>query len=134
KEIVGQPIINPLAAMEWCMTGVDIGQTSGVLGCGIEVRIRGQNSIMGGNAPLYIVDGVPFDGQTLGSSNSSVTIIPLGNISPLNAINPDSIESIEVLKDADATAIYGSRGANGVVLITTKKGNQGKTKLTITSR
>src|SRR5690606_34676364 len=134
KEIEGQPIINPLAAMAGRMTGVDIDQTSGVPGSGFEVRTRGQNSIMGGDASLSIVDGVPFDGQTLGSSNSSFTIIPLGNISPLNAINPDSIESIEVLKDADATAIYGSRGANGVVLITTKKGNQGKTKLTITSR
>src|SRR5690606_21796448 len=121
KEIETQPVSHPLAAMQGRMTGVDIVQTSGVPGSGFDVRIRGQNSIMGGNAPLYIVDGVPFDGQTLGSSNSSVTVIPLGNISPLNAINPASIESIEVLKDADATAIYGSRGSNGVVLITTKK-------------
>src|SRR5690554_1934385 len=88
KEIETQPVSNPLAAMQGRMTGVDIVQTSGVPGSGFDVRIRGQNSIMGGNAPLYIVDGVPFDGQTLGSSNSSVTVIPLGNISPLNAINP----------------------------------------------
>lgn len=134
KEIEEQPVINPLAAMEGRMTGVDIVQTSGVPGSGFDVRIRGQNSIMGGNAPLYIVDGVPYDGQTLGSRNSSGTIIPGGNISPLSSINPASIESIEVLKDADATAIYGSRGANGVVLITTKKGKEGKTELTVSSR
>ncbi|HLV38548.1 SusC/RagA family TonB-linked outer membrane protein [Xanthomarina sp.] len=133
KEIETQPVTNPLAAMEGRMTGVDIVQTSGVPGSGFEVRIRGQNSIMAGNAPLYIVDGVPFNEQTLGSRNSSGTIIPGGNISPLNAINPSFIESIEVLKDADATAIYGSRGANGVVLITTKKGQQSKTKFTINS-
>src|SRR5690606_35417408 len=134
KEIEEQPVINPLAAMEGRMTGVDIVQTSGVPGSGYDVRIRGKNSIMGGNAPLYIVDGVPYDGQTLGSRNSSGTIIPGGNISPLSSINPASIESIEVLKDADATAIYGSRGANGVVLITTKKGKEGKTELTVSSR
>src|SRR5690606_18339844 len=92
-----------------------------------------QNSIMAGNAPLYIIDGVPYDAQSLGSISSSGLIIPSGNISPLNAINPATIESIEVLKDADATAIYGSRGANGVVLITTKKGKQGKTNFTISS-
>lgn len=133
EEIEKQPINNPLEAMQGRMTGVDIVQNSGVTGGGFEVRIRGQNSIMAGNAPLYIIDGVPFDSQSLGSSGSSVTIIPEGNISPLNAINPDAIESIEVLKDADATAIYGSRGANGVILITTKKGKSGKTSFTINS-
>lgn len=134
KDIEKQPVNNPLEAMQGRMAGVDIVQTSGVPGSGFEVKIRGQNSIMAGNEPLYIIDGVPYDSQSLGSSFSSISIIPEGNISPLNAINPASIESIEVLKDADATAIYGSRGANGVVLITTKKGKQGKTKLTIGSR
>lgn len=133
KEIEKQPVNNPLEALQGRMTGVDIVQTSGVAGSGFEVKIRGQNSIMAGNAPLYIIDGVPYDSQTLGSNDSSGTIIPGGNISPLNAINPANIESIEVLKDADATAIYGSRGANGVVLITTKKGKEGKAKFTINS-
>ncbi|MEO5789258.1 SusC/RagA family TonB-linked outer membrane protein [Gelidibacter sp.] len=133
KDIQGQPVNNPLEALIGRLTGVDVVPTSGVPGSGFEVKIRGQNSIMGGNAPLYIIDGVPFDSQSLGASNSSLTIIPSGNISPLNAINPATIESIEVLKDADATAIYGSRGANGVVLITTKKGKQGDTKFTINS-
>lgn len=134
KEIEQQPVNNPLEALQGRMPGVDIVQSSGVPGGGFEVRIRGQNSIMAGNAPLYVIDGVPLDPATLGSGNSSGTIIPGGRISPLNALNPDSIESIEVLKDADATAIYGSRGANGVVLITTKKGQKGKTKWTLTSQ
>lgn len=133
EEIEKQPVTNVLAAMQGRMTGVHIVQNSGVPGGGFEVRIRGQNSIMAGNEPLYVIDGVPYPSQTLGSRTTSGLIIPGGNISPLNAINPDMIKSIEVLKDADATAIYGSRGANGVVLITTKKGKAGKTKFTISS-
>ncbi|MBB4120010.1 TonB-linked SusC/RagA family outer membrane protein [Mesonia hippocampi] len=133
KEIENQPVNNPLEAMQGRMAGVEVVQNSGVPGGGFEVKIRGQNSIMAGNEPLYIIDGVPYDSRTLGSGNSSGAIIPGGNISPLNAINPGIIESIEVLKDADATAIYGSRGANGVVLITTRKGKEGKTKFTINS-
>lgn len=133
KEIEKQPVNTPLEALQGRMAGVNIVQTSGVAGGGFEVKIRGQNSIMAGNTPLYIIDGVPYDSQSLGAKNSSGTIIPGGNISPLNAINPAIIKSIEVLKDADATAIYGSRGANGVVLITTKKGKQGKTNFTIGS-
>ncbi|MGC1633629.1 MAG: SusC/RagA family TonB-linked outer membrane protein, partial [Gelidibacter sp.] len=131
REIEGQSVNNPLEAMQGRLTGVDIVQNSGVPGGGFEVKIRGQNSIMAGNEPLYVIDGVPYDSQTLGSEQSSGSIIPRGNITPLNAINPDIIESIEVLKDADATSIYGSRGANGVVLISTKKGKQGKVSLTL---
>ncbi|MDC8000111.1 SusC/RagA family TonB-linked outer membrane protein [Aequorivita todarodis] len=133
KEIENQPVNNPLEALQGRMAGVNIMATSGVPGGGFNVRIRGQNSIMAGNEPLYIIDGIPFDSQSLGSPLSSAGIIPVGAISPLNAINPASIESIEVLKDADATAIYGSRGANGVVLITTKKGKAGKTKFSFSS-
>lgn len=132
-EIKIQPVNNPLATMQGRMAGVDISETSGVPGSGINIRIRGQNSIIAGNAPLYIIDGVPFDSQTMGYGDTSGAIIPGSNINPLNAINPASIESIEVLKDADATAIYGSRGANGVVLITTKKGKEGKTRFSIQS-
>ncbi len=131
KDIEKQPVNNPLGALQGRMAGVDVVETSGVSGSGFEVKIRGVNSIMAGNSPLYIIDGVPFDSNSLGASTSSLTLVPGGNISPLNAINPANIESIEVLKDADATAIYGSRGANGVVLITTKKGKQGKTNYTI---
>ncbi len=133
EEIENQPVNNPLATMQGRMAGVDISETSGVPGSGFNIRIRGQNSIIAGNAPLYIIDGVPFDSQTMGYSDTSGAIIPGSNISPLNAINPSAIESIEVLKDADATAIYGSRGANGVVLITTKRGKEGKTRFNIQS-
>src|SRR5690606_34666756 len=83
-----------------------------------------------GNSPLYVVDGVPYSSETTGSYLTSSTLFPRLS-SPLNSINPDMIESIEVLKDADATAIYGSRGANGVVLITTKKGKAGKMRVTL---
>lgn len=133
EEIEGQPVNNPLAALQGRMAGVDIIETSGVPGSGFEVRIRGQNSLIGGNEPLYIIDGVPYDSRSLSDSGISIETMPRANISPLNAINPANIESIEILKDADATAIYGSRGANGVVLITTKKGKEGKTRFSISS-
>lgn len=126
KEIENQPVTNVLAAMQGRMAGVNITQTTGVPGGGFDIQIRGQNSIrLGGNNPLYIIDGVPYSSDAIGSGQNSA-VLP-GRPSPLNSINPEQIESIEVLKDADATSIYGSRGANGVVLITTKKGKTGKT-------
>lgn len=132
-EIDQQPINNPLEALQGRLTGVDIIQNSGVPGGGFKVRIRGQNSLMAGNEPLYIIDGVPYDTQSLASGNTSAGIIPFADVNPLNAINPAAIASIEILKDANATAIYGSRGANGVILITTKKGKEGKTDIVIES-
>ncbi|MEQ5790632.1 SusC/RagA family TonB-linked outer membrane protein [Muricauda sp. NFXS6] len=122
-----QPVGNPLGAMQGHMSGVNIVQDAGVPGGGFSIEVRGRNFINGTTDPLFIVDGVPFDSGSLGEPRLSNFIVG-GNISPLNAINPNDIESIEVLKDADATAIYGSRGANGVVLITTKKGKAGKTR------
>lgn len=122
-----QPVGNPLAAMQGHLSGVNIVQNTGVPGGGFQVEVRGRNFINGVTDPLYIVDGVPFGSGSLGSGDVSGGIVA-GNVSPLNAIDPSSIESIEVLKDADATSIYGSRGANGVVLITTKRGNSGKTR------
>lgn len=133
EEIEVQPVNNPLAALQGRMAGVNIVETSGVPGSGFQVRIRGQNSLIAGNEPLYIIDGVPYDSRSRSDSGISIETMPLANISPLNAINPANIESIEILKDADATAIYGSRGANGVVLITTKKGKEGKTRFSISS-
>lgn len=131
KDIQNQPVTNVLSAVQGRLTGVSITQNSGVAGGGYDIQIRGRNSlrntinsVVDGNQPLYVIDGVPMGGQL--NSAYSVSVIPLRSISPLNAINPNDIESIEILKDADATAIYGSRGANGVVLITTKKGNKGK--------
>lgn len=132
KEIERQPVSNPLAAMQGRMAGVHITQSTGVPGGGFDIQIRGKNSLRSdGNTPLYLVDGIPFGTENLGSTLTSAGILPGNGISPLNSINPADIESIEVLKDADATAIYGSRGANGVVLITTKKGKEGKTNFNI---
>ena len=135
QDIEKQPVANPLQALQGRMAGVYIQQTTGVPGGGYNIRIRGQNSLrtagtigVDGNLPLYIVDGVPFISTPLGSAIGG-SIVGAGN--PMNSINPLDIESIEILKDADATAIYGSRGANGVVLVTTKKGVEGRTKVDI---
>ncbi|CAM2938921.1 TonB-linked outer membrane protein, SusC/RagA family [Flavobacterium psychrophilum DSM 3660] len=129
KEIEKQPVTNVLAALQGRMAGVNITQTTGVPGGGFNIQIRGRNSIRTeGNQPLYIVDGLPFSSENLGNTAISGGILPGAGINPLNNINPSDIDSIEILKDADATAIYGSRGANGVVLVTTKKGKKGKTQ------
>ncbi|RNL68638.1 SusC/RagA family TonB-linked outer membrane protein [Sinomicrobium pectinilyticum] len=128
-DIDKQPVSNPLAAMQGRMPGVNIVQNTGVPGGDFKIEIRGRNSIRtDGNAPLYVIDGVPFTATSLTDSR-----VPGANIitHPLNGINPADIESIEVLKDADATAIYGSRGANGVVLITTRKGASGKVRVRV---
>ena len=122
KEIGSQPVTNPLEALQGRITGVDIVQNTGTPGGGFELKIRGRNSIAAGNESLYIIDGVPYDIGTMGNRDVSALSFRVGVINPLNTLDPSSIESIEILKDADATAIYGSRGANGVVLITTKKG------------
>lgn len=128
-----QPVTNVLATMQGRMAGVNITQATGVPGGGFSIQIRGVNSIRSeGNQPLYLVDGMPFSSESLGNFSLSGPIMG-ATINPLNGINPSDIESIEVLKDADATAIYGARGANGVVLITTKKGKKGKTQFTIDS-
>ncbi|PWA09896.1 SusC/RagA family TonB-linked outer membrane protein [Flavobacterium laiguense] len=130
KSIETQPVTNILATMQGRMAGVSITQTTGVPGGGFEIKIRGQNSIRpDANAPLYVIDGVPYSSDPIGYNQTSTTFPTV--TSPLNSINPATIESIEVLKDADATSIYGSRGANGVVLITTKKGKAGKTAVNI---
>lgn len=128
KDIENQAINNVLSAAQGRMAGVSIVQNSGMPGGGYDIQIRGKNSLRSaGNVPFYIVDGVPVGGEM--TSQFSAQILPANSINPLNSINPNDIESIEVLKDADATAIYGSRGANGVILITTKKGKSGKLSL-----
>lgn len=130
NDITTQPVSNSLAAMTGRLPGVFITQQTGVPGGNFTIQIRGRNSIREeGNDPLYIIDGVPYASTTLSSLITSSSIIQRGN--PLSGINPNDIESIEVLKDADATSIYGSRGANGVVLITTKKGKAGSTRLSV---
>lgn len=123
------------------VAGVQISQTNGAPGGNINIMVRGISSITGSNSPLYVVDGFPIGtgggGSNLSNfSNSSYSSSGMANattekINPLSTINPSDIESIEILKDASATAIYGSRGANGVVLITTKKGKTGKTSINV---
>ncbi|RYJ41025.1 TonB-dependent receptor, plug [Flavobacterium anhuiense] len=106
------------------VAGVVVTQSSGRPGASSSVRIRGGNSITAGNEPLYVVDGILIYND---NSNSSAGVTYAGaSVNVLSTINPADIESIEVLKDASATAIYGSRGANGVVIITTKKGTKGQ--------
>lgn len=138
KDIENQPVTNVLSSLQGRMAGVNITQNSGVPGGGFEIQIRGQNSLRtgsftspNGNMPLYVVDGVPI--IEIPSAQISSVTIPNGSINPLNSINPNDIESIEVLKDADATAIYGSRGSNGVILITTKKGKKGRMRVNLSS-
>jgi TonB-linked SusC/RagA family outer membrane protein len=130
EEIEKQPVSNPLAALQARVPGLEIVQQNGVPGGNFEVRIRGTNSISNGNDPLYIVDGVPFFSTSLSGTSTSGQLY-LDGYSPFNSINPSDIESIEILKDADATAIYGSRGANGVILITTKKGKKGMPRVNL---
>jgi TonB-linked SusC/RagA family outer membrane protein len=129
KEIENQPISNPIAAIQGKISGVLVQTQNGLPGGGIKIQIRGQGSLASGTDPLYIVDGIPF----LSTSLTGVTGVSGANgaISPLSIINPDDIERIDILKDADATAIYGSRAANGVVLITTKKGVKGRSSFAV---
>jgi TonB-linked SusC/RagA family outer membrane protein len=127
-DIERQPITNPLLALQGRVAGLVITQANGLPGGSIKVEIRGRNTISQGRDPLYIINGVPFVSQTTGGLATGI----LGSsINPLNMISPTDIESIEILKDADATAIYGSRAANGVVLITTKKGKAGPVKINV---
>ncbi len=140
EEIERQPVSNPLAALQGRVPGMVVTQTSGVPGSAFKVEIRGRSSLdlsLSRNDPLFIIDGVPFEPgngamNIITSATNNPTSISEGGLSPLNMINPADIESIEVLKDGDATAIYGSRAANGIIIITTKKGSSGR--LTINSR
>lgn len=132
-DIGHQPVANPIAALEGRVPGLIVNQTSGVPGGSLKIQIRGQTSLdlsRSRNDPLIIVDGVPFESgnQPRSQFQNASLFQGDGGISPLTLIPPSEIESIDVLKDADATAIYGSRGANGVIIITTKKGKTGTTR------
>lgn len=126
KDIEKQPVNNVLQAMQANIPGLEVIQTTGMPGGGFTIQIRGQNSLLQSTQPFYVIDGVPF--TSTGISGTRDGPQSTNGASPLASINPNDIESIEVLKDADATAIYGSRGANGVILITTRKGKSGKAK------
>ncbi len=111
--------------LEGKAAGVQVVQNSGEPGGGISIDVRGVGSINAGSAPLYVIDGLPIDNSVLIGGTGDQVASTRSPRNPLNGLNPEDIESIEVLKDASATAIYGARGANGVVLVTTKSGTQG---------
>lgn len=109
------------------VSGLNVSQSSAQPGAINNIRIRGGNSITGGNEPLYVIDGVLIYNDN--SSTSTGVSRATDNFNPMSSINPNDIESVEVLKDVSATAIYGSRGANGVIIITTKSGKKGRTNV-----
>ena len=115
-------IASPEQLIQGKTAGVQITQASGEPGAGVNIRIRGANSIRSNNSPLFVVDGVPLSSESTTPGGGDITGGENASRNPLNFINPADIESISILKDASATAIYGSRGANGVVIVTTKSG------------
>ncbi len=126
------------AGLQGRVAGVQVSQSSGLAGSGSYVRVRGIASVTAGGDPLYVIDGIPVSSDALASeataASSGYKLRSGFTQSPLSSINPDDIESIEVLKDAGAAGIYGSRGANGVILITTKRGKLGKPKFNFSTK
>lgn len=140
KDIETQTVANPIHALAGRIAGVEMSQNNGLPGSNSTVRIRGVNNLgsfgLSGGLPLFIVDGTPFTNFTTtqpinDNLNNSGLTGANGGLSVFSSINPADIERIDVLKDADATAIYGARGANGVILITTKKGKSGKSQFNV---
>jgi TonB-linked SusC/RagA family outer membrane protein len=117
KDLADAPVVSLDQAMQGRAAGVFIEQNNGKVGGASRMRIRGSSSINASSQPLFVIDGIPISTENMNGLGS--------NTNPLAALNPNDIESIEVLKDASAAAIYGSRGANGVVIVTTKKGSKG---------
>lgn len=150
KEIEDQIVSNPLLALQGKVAGIQIQQVSGNAGATINVKIQGVSSFRGNSSPFFVVDGVPYSSTTMvGTGNINLwgeatptalgvagnnAGISYGSGNPLSFLNPDDIESIDVLKDADATAIYGSRAANGAIVITTKRGKPGTLQIDFSSR
>lgn len=132
-DIAKQPVSNPLAVLQGTVPGMTVVQQNGIPGGSFKLLIRGQGTLTANSDPFFIIDGVPFapNNSNLNTLGSMLSTNADHGLSPFSIINPGDIESIEILKDADATAIYGSRGANGVILITTKKGKAGKTRLNV---
>ena len=120
---------NPIKALEGTVPGLQMNIGSGQPGAPATIYIRGRNSLNSGTQPLYVIDGVAFDNDAVGirSDEGQTT-------SPLSTINAQDIESITVLKDATATSIYGARAANGVIVITTKRGQAGKPRINVTAK
>lgn len=129
EDFNGGVIASPEQLIQGKAAGVQITQASGEPGAGINIRIRGTSSVRSGNNPLFVVDGVPLAGDDVSGGGADTGFGTSSARNPLNFINPQDIASIDVLKDASATAIYGARGANGVVIITTKTGKPGESQL-----
>lgn len=127
EEVQKTNVQDPISLLQGRAAGVQVTSNSGAPGGGMTINIRGNSSLNSGNTPLYVVDGVPLETNVSSSLNGSENF----GLNPLAAINPSDIASVEVLKDAASTAIYGSRAANGVVLITTKRGKAGKAQVNL---
>ncbi|RAV30862.1 SusC/RagA family TonB-linked outer membrane protein [Sinomicrobium soli] len=127
EEIAQSNLQDPVSVLQGRAAGVQVTSNSGAPGGGMTIRVRGNSSLNSGNDPLFVVDGVPIESNSLSSLNGTENF----GLNPLADINPDDIESIEILKDAASTAIYGSRAANGVVMITTKRGAEGKAQVNL---
>lgn len=123
-EIANTPVTTFEQALQGRAAGVQVTSLNGKLGQGIQMRIRGSSSVTASNEPLYVLDGIPLTSTDQGSASTAPQ-------NPLADINFNDIESIDILKDASAAAIYGARASNGVVLLTTKKGKTGKTKFNV---
>ena len=134
EKLEGRSNSNVLQSLAGQATGVQITQSQGAPGLAPTVKVRGASSINAGTTPLYVIDGIPLEDSSTNSTDTGITTASnlSFNRNPLNFINPNDIESIDILKDASSAAIYGSRGANGVVIITTKQGKAGKTKIDAT--
>ena len=123
---IGDAVLPSLeSSMQGRAAGVQVTTSNGMAGSSINVKVRGTNSISAGSQPLYVIDGIPVTNGDFSANNTG------SGFNALSDLNPNDIESIQILKDAAAASIYGSRGANGVVLITTKKGSAGKTKFNV---
>ena len=129
EDFVKGIISSPEQLIQGKAAGVQVTGASGEPGAGVTIRIRGTSSVRGGNNPLFVVDGIPLSGADISAGGADLGRGTSSAKNPLNFLNPSDIESIDVLKDASATAIYGSRGANGVVIITTKSGKGKKKEL-----
>jgi len=128
KDLTSPSITSLDQSLQGQASGVVVSQTSGKPGAPVSIRIRGTTSINGTNEPLYVVDGIPI---ITASQELTSGTIQGSDINPLISINPQDIESMQVLKDASATAIYGARGANGVILINTRRGTKGALKVNL---
>src|SRR5699024_9929070 len=127
SEIEKTTLQDPISILQGRAAGVQVSSNSGAPGGEMTIRVRGNSSLNSGNTPLFVVDGIQVESNSISSLNGTENF----GLNPLADINPNDIASIEILKDAASTAIYGSRAANGVVMITTKRGAEGKPEILV---